>query len=48
MEGKEWVWENGLLKESEIQEIKNKVEKSSRKGREQTLVKAFEEFITKL
>ena len=33
---------------AEIQEIKNKVEKSSRKGREQTLVKAFEEFITKL
>ena len=48
MEGKEWVWDNGILKEAEIQEIKSKVEKSSRKDREQTLVSAFEEFITKL
>tara|TARA_Y100000310_G_scaffold52001_1_gene47864 strand:- start:5837 stop:6487 length:651 start_codon:yes stop_codon:yes gene_type:complete len=48
MEGKEWVWDNGILRESEIQEIKNKIENSSRKDREQTLVRSFEEFITKL
>ena len=48
MEGKEWVWDNGLLKEREIQQIKPKIEKSSRKDREQTLVKAFEDFIVKL
>ena len=48
MEGREWIWDNGLLKEAEIQLIKEKVEKSSRKTREQTLVSAFEDFITKL
>ena len=48
MEGKEWIWDNGLLKEQEIQEIKNTIEKSSRKDREQTLVNAFEDFIVKL
>jgi hypothetical protein len=48
MEGREWIWDNGLLKEAEIQLIKDKVEKSSRKNREQTLVSAFEDFITKL
>ena len=48
MEGKEWVWDNGLLKEKEIQEYKDQIEKSSRKNREQTLVSAFEGFISKL
>ena len=48
MEGKEWIWDNGIIKEAEIQAIKEKVEQSSRKDREQTLVNAFEDFITKL
>ena len=48
MEGKEWIWDNGILREAEVQQIKEKVEKSSRKDREQTLVSAFEDFITKL
>ena len=48
MEGKEQIWDNGLLKEQEIQKIKNNIEKSSRKARDQALVKAFEDFIIKL
>ena len=48
MEGKEWVWDNGLLKETQIQEYKDKIEKSSRKDRENVLVEAFKDFITKL
>ena len=48
MEGKEWVWDNGLLKEKQIQEYKDQIEKSSRKDREQTLVSAFEAVISKL
>jgi len=48
MEGKEWIWDNGLLKEKQIQEYKDQIEKSSRKDREQTLVSAFEDFISKL
>ena len=48
MEGKEWIWDNGLLKETQIQEYKDKIEKSSRKGRENVLVEAFRDFIIKL
>tara|TARA_Y100000034_G_scaffold88031_1_gene105608 strand:- start:94 stop:744 length:651 start_codon:yes stop_codon:yes gene_type:complete len=48
MEGKEWIWDNGLLKETKIQEYKNQIEKASRKSREHTLTKAFEDFIVNL
>ena len=48
MEGKEWIWDNGLLKETQIQEYKDKIEKTSRKDRENVLVEAFKDFITKL
>ena len=48
MEGKEWIWDNGLLKETQIQEYKDKIEKTSRKDREKALVEAFEDFIVKL
>ena len=48
MEGKEWVWDNGLLKETQIQEYKDKIENSSRKDRENVLVEAFKDFIVKL
>ena len=48
MEGKEWIWDNGLLKETQIQEYKDKIEKTSRKDRENVLVEAFRDFIVKL
>jgi len=48
MEGKEWIWDNGLLKETQIQKYKDKIEKSSRKDRENVLVEAFRDFIAKL
>ena len=48
MEGKEWIWDNGLLKETKIQEYKNKIEKASKRGRDQALTKAFEDFINNL
>ena len=48
MEGKEWIWDNGLLKETQIQEYKDKIEKSTRKDRENVLVEAFRDFIVKL
>ena len=47
MEGKEWIWDNGLLKETQIQEYKDKIENSSRKDRENVLVEAFKDFIVK-
>jgi hypothetical protein len=48
MEGKEWVWDNGLLKETQIQKYKDKIDNSSRKERESVLVEAFKDFIVKL
>tara|TARA_B100000795_G_scaffold155590_1_gene116728 strand:- start:7 stop:657 length:651 start_codon:yes stop_codon:yes gene_type:complete len=48
MEGKEWIWDNGLLKETQIQEYKDKIDNSSRKERESVLVEAFKDFIVKL
>ena len=48
MEGKEWIWDNGLLKETQIQKYKDKIENSSRKDRENVLVEAFKDFIVKL
>jgi hypothetical protein len=48
MEGKEWIWDNGLLKETQIQKYKDKIDNSSRKEREDVLVEAFKDFIVKL
>ena len=48
MEGKEWVWDNGLLKETQIQKYKDKIEKSSRIDGENVLVEAFKDFFVKL
>ena len=48
MEGKEWVWTNGLLQEQEVAEIKNEMERNirSRKANYQAL--AFAKFLKKL
>lgn len=49
MEGKEWVWSNGILREKQIQEYKNQIEKApTREEREATMIKVFSDFITKL
>ena len=48
MEGKEWVWNNGLLQEQEVAEIKKEMERNirSRKANYQAL--AFAKFLKKL
>ena len=48
MEGKEWIWNNGLLREQEVAEIKNEMERNirSRKANYQAL--AFAKFLKKL
>lgn len=49
MEGKEWVWDNGIIKEVYINHIKNYIEKSSaRKLKEENKVNAFQMFLSKL
>ena len=48
MEGKEWVWNNGLLQEQEVARIKDEMERNvrSRKANYQAL--AFAKFLKKL
>ena len=48
MEGKEWVWDNGLLKEKEIVEYLKRVERATEISRNKVRIEAFENFITKL
>jgi len=47
MEGKEWVWDNGIVKEVDIENYKREIEKN-RAHRHKVLIKAFEDFISKL
>lgn len=48
MEGKEWIYENGLLVAREIDEIKENIQKASSRNLEEQMVKAFQTFINKL
>lgn len=48
MEGKEWVWDNGILKEAKIEEMKQEILTASRSEIEATAVKQFEAFLAGL
>jgi hypothetical protein len=48
MEGKEWVWEGGLLRERQIQEMKKEIDNSSRVELEEKMLKAFDQFLSNL
>ena len=48
MEGKEWVWDNGKLKEQDIDELKLQVERAQREQRAEINARVFESFLTKL
>jgi len=45
MEGKEWVWEGGLLREREIAELKHEIDHATLINLQERKVKAFERFI---
>ena len=45
MEGAEWVWDNGILKEKQISDMKRQIEESSRRDREKTTLQLFERFM---
>ena len=47
MEGKEWVWENGILKEAKIDKYRRYMDESRRDLEERTL-KVFEHFLSNL
>ena len=48
MEGKEWVWDNGLLKEVHIEEIVNDIQEGVRKKTPNIEALAFAKFLKKL
>jgi len=48
MEGKEWVWDNGILKEAQVKELKLQAESKERIARAEKNAKVFESFLKKL
>ena len=48
MEGKEWVWDNGILKEVEIQKIKDEINEGVRQRNDKVSALAFAKFLSKL
>ena len=47
-EGREWVWDNGIIKEAEISEMKKTVDSASRGAREAKVLEVFESFLKRL
>ena len=48
MEGKEWVWDNGVIREREIEKIRNELTNAKRKQLEETKLNLFKSFLSKL
>jgi len=48
MEGKEWVWDNGKVKEVDINEYYNQIKNAKQKQIEEVSLKIFENFLSKL
>ena len=48
MEGKEWVWESGMLKEVELNRIKQTIDEATRFNLQERKVKAFAAFLRSL
>ena len=48
MEGAEWVWDNGMLKEKNIAEYKKEIERTSRKDLEEKTINIFNSFLKNL
>ena len=48
MEGKEWVWDNGILREKVISEYERTIRKTSSKDLARVKMQVFEDFISKL
>ncbi len=48
MEGKEWIWDNGVLKEAQVKELKLQVESKERIARAEKNAIVFENFLKKL
>tara|TARA_R110000824_G_scaffold151980_1_gene323040 strand:+ start:73 stop:720 length:648 start_codon:yes stop_codon:yes gene_type:complete len=48
MEGREWIWDNGIIIEKQINDYKVMIEKASAKELEEQAIFAFKDFLSKL
>ena len=48
MEGKEWVWDNGILKEAKVDKYRRYMDEATRHNMEERTLKVFEDFLSKL
>jgi hypothetical protein len=48
MEGKQWIWENGLLKEKELEKWRKDIKKTPSKKLEEQYLKVFKSFLSNL
>ncbi len=48
MEGKEWVWDNGILKSMEVEKYKEEIEKTKRAELAETKASIFKDFLNKI
>ena len=50
MEGKEWIWDNGIIKEMDIESYRHEIDKAyaKKKVREEKSVEIFSDFMSKL
>jgi len=47
MEGKEWVWDNGVLKSMEVEKFKEEIEKTRRAELAEAKARVFKDFLSK-
>jgi len=48
MEGKEWVWNNGILQEKHIASYKNTIKKATSRQLDEAKLEVFKDFLSKL
>ena len=48
MEGKEWIWDNGHLREQDIERAKNNILKASSRKLEEVKINVFKNLLSKL
>ena len=48
MEGKEWIWDNGLLREQDIERARNNILKATSKKLEEVKINEFKNLLSKL
>ena len=48
MEGREWVWNNGILQEKQIAEYHRQIKQTSSRQLEEKAINMFKDFLSKL